>query len=102
MNSPDTTRSSTGCSWPVLIFITLLVMTVLSVTLWRRLNGVDPIQRCADAYGSSYTAIDTTLVDRIRVRVPNGEGKTTCGQLRKSGAVRLAPRRSLQRKLTPQ
>ena len=72
--------------------LALFVMFILAAILWQRIRSVDPVRRCANAYNSSHTAIDTTLVDRINVRTPDGAGRTTCAELRHSGLVdRLPP-----------
>jgi hypothetical protein len=82
----------------VLIFMSALVMSVLAITLWKRLTGVDPLVRCAAAYESSYTAVDTSLVDRIKVNKPNTKIRTTCRELRLNGAINSVPRDKLRAK----
>ncbi len=85
-------RILAGCRFFFVTGLMLVVMFIMGMIVYQRIRNVDPVRRCSNAYKSSYTAVDTTLVDRIRVRTPDGSGRTTCAELRKSGAVdRLAP-----------
>jgi hypothetical protein len=90
-----------GFHWMGLFVVGFLLMGFLSLTLWHRVMQVDPVQRCADAYESSYTKVDTTLVDRMSVRSPTGGPHTTCGVLRLNGSVDKLPRRELRNKTMP-
>lgn len=90
-----------GFRWQIIPVIMVVFMALLATILWRRVQQVDPVQRCADAYESSYTAIDTTLVDRMRVRAPDGNGRTSCGVLRLNGTVNTVPRRNVRQHRMP-
>jgi hypothetical protein len=86
-----------GCRFALGAILILVAMLMLCGVLWRRVHQVDPLQRCAVAYKSSYTAVDTTLVDRIKVRTPDGQGRTTCGRLREEGRVNHVPEQERRR-----
>jgi hypothetical protein len=88
----DSGKILAGCRFIFVTAMALFVMFILATILWLRIRNVDPVRRCANAYNSSYTAIDTTLVDRINVRTPDGAGRTTCAELRHGGLIdRLPP-----------
>ncbi|MEO5510330.1 MAG: hypothetical protein ABIS27_06840 [Longimicrobiales bacterium] len=95
--APTTGSFLPGCRFIIGATLILSVMLLLCSILWKRVRQVDPLQRCSTAYKSSYTAVDTTLVDRIRVRTPQGDGRTTCGQLREAGRVNHVPPREKKR-----
>ena len=78
--------------WQLVAGLAFLVMLMLAVILWRRLERVDPLGRCVAAYESARTATDTTLVDGIRVSTPDRSGRTTCGELRSMGSLENVPR----------
>ena len=86
-----------GFRFEIVVAILTIIMVVLAASLYVRIQQVDPVRRCADAYESSYTAVDTTLVDRMKVRNRNGGGRTTCAELRERGAIDSLPRRQLRR-----
>ena len=86
-----------GFRFEIVVVILTIVMVVLFVLLIVRIREVDPVRRCADAYESSYTAVDTTLVDRMKVRNRDGGGRTTCAAVRESGAIDSLPRRQIRR-----
>ena len=88
-----------GFRWQAVMVLMALVLVLLSLQLVRRFRIIDPVRRCADLYASSRTAVDTSLVDGIRVRVPEDGSHTTCAALRASGAVDRMPKRQLR---TPQ
>lgn len=69
------------------------LMLLLGVQLWRRLDRIDPVRRCASAYEGVHTAVDSGLVDRIEVRWPDRQTRTTCGALRTSGELDRLPKR---------
>lgn len=93
MDSPDG-RSESGrfFAWQVVAALSLLVLLLLAVLLWRRLESVDPLGRCVAAYESARTPTDTSLVDGIRVRTPDRSAHTTCGELRAGGMLENVPR----------
>ena len=86
-----------GFRFEIVVVLLTIVMGVLAASLYVRIQRVDPVRRCADAYESSYTAVDTTLVDRMKVRKRDGGGRTTCAVLRAGGAIDSLPRRQLRR-----
>lgn len=77
--------------WIVVLMAGLLLL--LGVQLWRRLDSVDPLQRCVGAYDNVHTAVDSSLVDRITVRWPDRQTRTTCGVLREAGELARVPKR---------
>ncbi len=81
-----------GCRSLVVMAMMVGLIVLLASILWQRIRQVDPVRRCANAYNSSHTPIDTTLVDRINVRTPDGTARTTCGELRQGGVVDRLPR----------
>lgn len=85
-----------GFRFEWVVALLTIVMGILAYSLWMRIQQVDPLRRCADAFESSYTAVDTTLVDRMKVTDSTGV-RTTCGALRESGAIDQLPRRQLRR-----
>jgi hypothetical protein len=92
---------SGGFIWQIIPVLMLVIIGLLAMTLYRRVAAVDPVRRCADAYESSYTPVDTTLVDRIKVRTLDRTSHTTCGELRASGAVRMLPKRNQMKRTMP-
>jgi hypothetical protein len=86
-----------GFRFEIVVAILTIVMVVLAASLYVRIQQVDPVRRCADAYESSYTAVDTTLVDRMKVKKRDGRGRTTCAAVRASGAIDSLPRRQIRR-----
>ena len=94
-------QASGGYHWHLMVVVSAVVMGFLALSLWRRMSQVDPVARCAYAYHSSYTPLDTTLVDRIKVRSPDGNGKTTCEVLRRNGSVDRIPRAGKPRSRMP-
>ena len=95
MDQPE--QEARGFRFEIVVVLLTIVMAVLAYSLYIRVQQVDPVRRCADAYESSYTAVDTTLVDRMKVRNTEGGGRTTCAALRASGAIDQLPRRQLKR-----
>lgn len=81
-----------GCfRWELVVAFMALLLVMLGYQLYRKLEGVDPLQRCKGAYDNVHTAVDTSLVDGIAVRV--ADTRTTCGALRHGGQLdSLAPR----------
>lgn len=69
------------------------LLLLLAVQLWRRLESVDPLQRCVGAYENVHTAVDSSLVDGIAVRWPDRQTHTTCGALRDAGELARVPKR---------
>ena len=65
----------------------------LGFQMWRRIQNVDPRQRCESAYENVHTAVDSGLVDRIEVGWPQRADRTTCGALRLKGELMRLPRR---------
>jgi hypothetical protein len=100
-NAPEDTPPSTGYVWHALIVVGTIAMLLMVFSLWRRVRQINPVERCAHAYWSSYTAVDTGLVDAMKVRSPDGNGHTTCEVLRKNGAVNTVPRTEIQQKRMP-
>lgn len=78
--------------WQYLAVVLAGMMVFLGFQLWRRLENVDPLRRCVGAYVNVHTAVDSSMVDRMRVRSNDGRGKITCGELRSRGALRNVPR----------
>jgi hypothetical protein len=79
--------------WELVVVFMALLLLFLGFQLWRRIQGVDPRLRCAGAYENVHTAVDSSLVDGISVHWPDRATRTTCGQLRASGALETLPRR---------
>ena len=79
--------------WEVLALLMGGLLLFLGYQLWRRIQDVDPLQRCAGAYENVHTAVDTGLVDGIEVRWPQRADRTTCGALRAAGQLSRLPRR---------
>ncbi|HSJ15187.1 MAG TPA: hypothetical protein VK939_12275 [Longimicrobiales bacterium] len=93
MNAPDA-QPETGrfFAWQVVAALSMVVLLLLAVLLWRRLESVDPLGRCVAAYESARTPTDSSLVDGIRVRTPDRSAHTTCGDLRATGMLENVPR----------
>jgi hypothetical protein len=79
--------------WELIVVFMGGLMLLLAFQLWRRLDRVDPLLRCAGAYEGVHTAVDSSLVDRISVRWPDRDTRTTCGALREAGELARLPRR---------
>lgn len=80
--------------WHIVVALMAGLLLLLGVQLWRRLERVDPLQRCVGAYEGVHTAVDSSLVDRIVVRWPDRDTRTTCGALRSGGQLDRVPRRA--------
>jgi hypothetical protein len=97
----DEPASSTGYVWHAMVTVSTLAMILLALSLWRRMRLIDPVERCAHAYWSSYNPVDTMLVDRMKVRAPDGNGRTTCEVLRKNGAINRVPKTDIDQTRMP-
>lgn len=80
--------------WELVVALMAALLLLLAFQLWRRLDSVDPLQRCVGSYENVHTAVDTSLVDRIVVRWPDRQTRTTCGALRQAGELARVPRRT--------
>jgi hypothetical protein len=98
---PDSGSRLPGCRFILVSTAMIFVMFILATILWQRIRSVDPLRRCEAAYNSSYTPVDTSLVDQIKVRTPDGEGRTTCGELRATGLIDQLPKKEVRSPFEP-
>lgn len=89
----ESTEERGGFRWELLALLMGALLLFMGYQVWRRVQGVDPRVRCASAYQNVHTAVDSGLVDRIGVRWPRHEDRTTCGALRGEGRLENLPRR---------
>lgn len=91
--TPEDGGGSGFFRWQIVVLAMAGLLLLMAVQLWRRLDRIDPLQRCVGAYEGVHTALDSSLVDRIGVRWPDRETRTTCGALRTGGQLDRVPRR---------